>query len=61
MPVSVEITKWYQNKDVAFAIGVDELNTGGSFKDSTLKMKSGIHSTGLGQRMISGLFIGSPF
>ena len=29
MPVSVEITKWYQNKDVAFAIGVDELNTGG--------------------------------
>lgn len=33
MPISAEITKWYQNKDVAFAIGVDELNIGGSFKD----------------------------
>ncbi|MFA5887088.1 MAG: hypothetical protein WC852_00030 [Candidatus Nanoarchaeia archaeon] len=33
MHVSAEITKWYQDKDVAFAIGVDELNTGGSFKD----------------------------
>jgi hypothetical protein len=33
MVVDVEITKWYHNKDVAFAIGVDELPIGGSFND----------------------------
>lgn len=33
MHLTAEITKWYENKDVAFAIGVDELNIGGSFRN----------------------------
>ena len=37
--MKAEITKWYQNKEVAFAIGVDELPIGGSYHSGPKKEK----------------------